>query len=229
MKTTSLFFLLFIALCGFKATAQQSLENRIAVNGEALIDIPVDQVIFTIQLQSIDSTSIAKVYEKHKATEKKIVKVLKDLKIADKNVCYSLFSIGRQRDYEGKNWYYMGSQTLTFKLDSVALYAEVQKRLILEGFGEFGSSFNVRNLEPHETKALQKAIEAAKKKAQLLAVASDRKIKRIVTVTDIPATAPMYNPNARAMKSADSDGGSLMEFSQTLSVQAQVYVVFELE
>ena len=123
----------------------------------------------------------------------------------------------------------MGNQTVTFKLDSVALYAEVQKRLIMEGFGEFGSSFAVKNLEPHETKALQKAIEVAKKKANTLAQASDRKIKRIVTVTDAAAPVPMYNASMRMMKSEASDGGSLMEFSQTIPVHAQINVVFELE
>jgi uncharacterized protein YggE len=226
MKTFSTLFLLL--LCTLSVNAQQSFENRIAVNSEASIDVPVDQVIFTIQLQSTDSTSIAKVYDKHKAAEKKIVKLLKDLKITDKNISYSLFSIGRQRDYEVKVWYYLGNQTVTFKLDSIALYADVQKRLIMEGFGEFGSSFAVKNLEPHETKALQKAIELAKKKANTLAQASDRKIKRIVTVTDAAAPTPLYNPSMRMMKAAD-EGGSLMEFSQTIPVTAQINVVFELE
>lgn len=229
MKTVYLSPLLLILLCTLSVNAQQSFENRIAVNAEASIDVPVDQVIFTIQLQSTDSTSISKVYDKHKSAEKKIVKLLKDLKISDKNISYSLFSIGRQRDYEAKAWYYMGSQTVTFKLDSVALYADIQKRLMMEGFGEFGSSFAVKNLEPHQTKALQKAVEAAKKKANILALASDRKIKRIVTLTDAAAPVPIYNANMRMMKSEASDGGSLMEFSQTLPVNAQINVVFELE
>lgn len=226
---------LLLLLCCLIAQAQKvSPENRIVVLGEASIDVPADQVKFTVVLESSDTASIEKVYQKHRVQEEKLVKLLQELQLPAADISYSLFSLNRQhRFYErGAVSYFAGRQTVNFTLSSVDKLSDVQARLIRDGFVNFNSHFTSTKLKQHQTEVLERAVEVAKEKAAVLAKASDRSIKRIVKVADTEDTDPAFRNYRGEISEVAAVAGysdqNLLEFPQTIPLSAVVKVVFEL-
>lgn len=226
--------LLFLLCCLIAKAQKTSPENLIVVLGEASIDVPADQVKFTVVLESTDSTSIEKVYQLHRELENKMVRLLQDLQLPSSDIAYSLFSINKRQDYTGRKRveYFMGRQSVTFTLSAIDKLSEVQARLIKEGFISFNSHFTSSQLKQRQTELLEKAVEVAKEKANVLAKASDRSIKRIVKVADTEDTDPAfrnYRSESIHEKAAISYAGAgLTNFPQTIPLSAVVKVVFEL-
>jgi len=228
--------LLLLLLC-FIAKAQSiSPDNRIVVIGQASIDVPADKIVFSVRLKSIDSVSIDNVYKKHKLSENKMIALLKELGVSDKNINYTLFSLDHTQDYDTKSWYYLGTQQVKFTIDSVQEYAKVQSRLIEEGFSEFDSNFTSSKIDTYTSQVLEKAITAAKVKAETMAKAADRKIKRIVKIADTDESDTMisdwhhgYIVSEMSLSAPPVGNSSLTSIAQSIPVSAQVKVVFELK
>ncbi|AKQ44844.1 hypothetical protein TH63_03150 [Rufibacter radiotolerans] len=214
-------------------------ENRIVVMGEATIEVPADQVSFNINLTSTDTLSLDKMYAKHKAMEAKIVRILKDLKIPSNKISYSLFSVGKRPSYADKDedrvWYFEGTQEISFTLDSLKSYPAIRDRLIREGVITFGSAFTSSKVEAMKKEVLAKAVKVASEKAETLAKAGNRKIRRIVKIADTDDSDPMFNnysnneSYAVAGASADREEENLIEIPQNISVSATVKVTFQLK
>jgi uncharacterized protein len=227
--------LLFLLFCLLAKAQTTSPENRIVVLGEASINVPADQVKFTVSLESTDSTSIDNVYRKHQAQEEKLVALLKDLQLPAGAISYSLLSLNKQQSPYRQQAvpYFIGRQTIHFTLSTIEKLSEVQARLIKGGFTSFNSHFASTQLEKHQTQVMEKAVEVAREKAKVLAKASGRSIKRIVKVADTEDTDPAfrnYSPGMLNEMVITGYGGAanLLDFPQTIPVSAVVKVVFEL-
>jgi uncharacterized protein len=224
-------------LCCFITRAQSiSPDNRIVVIGHASIDVPADQVKFSISLQTIDSVSIDKVYQNHKLKEDKLVKLLQDMQIPAPGINYSLLSVSRRQDYNNRKRvsYIAGYQTVNFILSDISKFSELQARLIKEGFTDFRSYFTSSKLETQKTEVIQKAVEVASAKAEVMAKTANRRIKRIVKVADTEDTDPTfrnYNQSYSLAEVAETRPNleQLMRYPQSIPVSAQVKVVFELK
>jgi uncharacterized protein YggE len=207
-----------------------SPDNRIIVLGNASIEMPADQVTFSVSLVSTDTLSLDKVYEEHRKLETSIYGLLKELNVPAKRISYSMFSVGKQYDYDTKREYFMGQQHVTFTLDSIELVPDVQAKLIRGGFSQFGSSFTSTNMESRKKELLEKAVAVAKEKATVLANASDRKIKRIIKVADTDdADYTFSNYSGVGYASEISAPASITEIPQTVSISTTIKVTFELK
>lgn len=205
-------------------------DNRIIVLGEASIEMPADQVTFSIRLVSTDSLSLDHVYDKHQKLEANIHNLLNELKIPSKNISFSLLSVSKEYNYETKEEYFMASQHVTFTLDSVKLVPKIQTQLIRGGFSQFGSSFTSTEMEKHKKELLEKAVFVAKEKATALANAADRKIKRIVKISDTDESDYMFhNYTGDNYAVGAAGGGNLTEIPQTVSISTTIKVIFELK
>ncbi|WP_276499290.1 SIMPL domain-containing protein [Pontibacter litorisediminis] len=227
--------LLFLLFCLVAQAQTTSPENRIVVLGEASINVPADQVRFTVTLESTDSTSIENVYRKHQAQEAKLVALLKDLQLPARDISYSLLSLNKQQSHYQQQAvpYFMGRQTVNFTLSSVEKLSEVQARLIKGGFTNFNSRFTSTQLEKHQTQVMEKAVEVARKKANVLAKAAGRSIERVVKVADTEDTDPAFRNYSQGMLNemvvTGYGAANLLEFPQTIPISAAVKVVFELK
>ena len=227
---------LFLLFC-FTAKAQSvSPDNRMVVIGHATLEVPADQVRFSVSLQSIDSVSMDKVYQLHQQKEDKLVKLLQDMQIPASTVNYSLLSVSRQQDYSNRkrNTYLSGNQTVNFILRDISKFSELQARLIKEGFTDFHSTFTSSELANRKTEVIEKAIEVAKAKAEVMAKAANLKIKRIVKIADTEDTDPTFLNYNQAHSLAEvvetsADLAQLMRYPQNIPVSAQVKVVFEVK
>ncbi|MFC6998644.1 SIMPL domain-containing protein [Rufibacter roseus] len=232
---------LLLSLISFSVSAQViSPENRIVVLGEASVEAPADQVQFSITLHTRDSLSLDSVYIKHKRLENKVVRILKELNIPSNKISYTLFAVGKRPDYDRGDekvvWYFEGTQDVSFTVDSIMTYSAIQDKLIREGVITFSSNFKSSKEQEIKKEVLTKAVEAAKAKAETLATAANRKLKRIVKVADADESDPVFRNYSRVEVAdyaisapATMEGGSLIEIPQSVSVSATVKVVFELK
>ncbi|MBB6611132.1 SIMPL domain-containing protein [Pontibacter sp. Tf4] len=227
---------LFLLLCFVTKAQSVSPDNRIVVIGHATINVPADQVKFQVTLTSTDSASVDKVYQKHQRQEDMLVKLLKELQIPAKDINYSLLTVGQSQDYNNRKRtnYFAGYQTVNFVLNDLSKFSEVQSRLIKDGFMSFRSNFGSTEIEKKQTEVMEKAIAVARAKAEVMAKATNRQIKRISKVADTDDTDPLlinYKQSQQLNEVIVTGYGmnNLMEFPQTIPVSAQVKVVFELK
>jgi uncharacterized protein len=229
---------LFLLLCFVVKAQSVTPDNRIVVIGHATINVPADQVKFVITLTSIDSASVDKVYQKHQQQEDKLVKLLKELQIPAKDINYSLLTVSQSHDYSNRQRlnYFAGYQTVNFVLNDLSKFSEVQSRLIKDGFISFRSNFASTEIEKKQTEIMEKAIAVARAKADIMAKAANRQVKRISKIADTEDTDPVFSNysqsemlNEVVIRGQSSMGNLIDEFPQSIPVSAQVKVVFELK
>ncbi len=111
----------------------------------------------------------------------------------------------------------------------------MQSKLIKGGFTSFRSDFTASEIEKYRTEGIEKAVASARSKAEVMAKAANRQIKRVVKVADTEDNDPGFRnfrqsdgPLNEIVVRGQSVMANLMEFPQTIAVQAQVKVVFEL-
>ena len=212
--------LLFITFSTFGQII--SPDNRIVVLGEASIEIPADRVVFNISLRFTDSTNIQTAYSKHKKAENQLLEFLKSNSIPNKNVSYTLISVGQQTDFDSetrKRTFSFGTtQNISVTIEDVKKYAEFMMKLISAGFTEVSTSFTSSQENQFKELLIKKAIETAQKKAEIMAKTSNRVIQRILKVSDTDETDSEFRYNEIAYSAlAAVDGGGITEIPQTIS------------
>jgi uncharacterized protein len=241
----------FVMLFGLSTMTQAQTQtttpdlpiNRVVVLGDATLELPADQVRVQVNLRFTDPTDAKKAYEGHRAAEKRLVQLLKDFKIDDKDIVYSLLNVHKNVDLYGpdgrRREEVATDQQIIFKLNDLKRYPELQLTLIGGGFNNFSASFSSTKEDDNKNKVLEKAIEVARGKAETMAKASGRTLGGVLSVRDTEETDPALGrrypvatafatESLRAGKSA-ADSGNLFEFPQKIVIPAQVKVTFELK
>ncbi len=239
MTSKKLFLLLFatLPLCAVSQTV--SPDNRIVVLGEATIEIPADRVVFDIELKFNDPINIKTAYKRHKDAESKLVSYLKELNVPTKNIHYSLINIGKIVDYNSGNntskELFGTRQTVYVTIDDVKQYADFMMKLISAGFTDVSTSFKSSKESDFQQILIEKAIEAARNKAVVMAKAANREISTIVKISDTEESDPVFenygSDNAMAEEASVvfNSGNNIIEFPQTISKSMRVKVVFALK
>ncbi|RFS17602.1 SIMPL domain-containing protein [Emticicia sp. C21] len=233
-STKKVILLLLLPFLAFSQTIYP--DNRIIVLGEASVDIPADKVVFSIQLKFTDSTDIKVAYAKHKNAESSLVNFLKDANVPNKNITYTLISVGREISYDretNKEQVEFGThQSVSVTIEDVKKYAEFMMKLISAGFTDVHASFTSSKANDFEDVLIQKAIEIARKKAEAMAKASNREIKKIVKVSDTEESDYTFSYTDTMNFSTVAAVGSdinITEIPQTISKSYKVKVVFALK
>jgi uncharacterized protein len=238
--------ILFLFICSSAITGQTiSPENRIVVIGKAEIEIPADKVVFRIKIAFKDEEDVKKIYSLHKEAEVKLVSFLKDLKVPNKDVDYTLINVGKQYSYydgqNSKKVVYVTDQTVSITLDSIKTYADFMLRLISSGFSDVGTYFISSKADDFHGQLIEKAIEMATQKAQVMANKAGRKLGKIIKVADTDEDDPNFKYHGYGMTNGsierplkrwrgDYSGNSdISSIPQTISRDIAVKVVFELK
>jgi len=216
-----------------------SPDNRIVVLGEATLSLPADRVVLTVNLSARDSLSVQRAYEKHKRLEASLVRFLKEAALPDTAVRYQLFNVRQEFEYAGPGrrqvGAYVTTQSVTLTLTDVRQYATFLVKLIGAGFSDVNASFMASKADQFQGKLLENAVAIARRKAEALAAAANRRIKRVSKVMDTEETDPTFNRVIPMAMSADrvsyskAGGSDLTDIPQTIRLATQVKVVFELE
>ncbi|MCY7350600.1 MAG: SIMPL domain-containing protein [Cytophagaceae bacterium] len=243
--TRLLCFLLIISSQVLRAqtpTVLPSPDNRIVVLGEATLNLPADRVVLTVNLTARDSLTVQRAYEKHKRLEASLVQFLKQAALPDSAVRYQLFNVRQEMDFDGRRQRpggYLTNQVVTITLTNVRQYADFLVKLIGAGFTSVSAQFRASKADEFQGKLLENAVAVARRKAEAIAKASSRRIKRVSKVMDTEETDPVFDRqiipfatgqlNEQAVTSFDNLTADLTNIPQTIRLAAQVKVVFELE
>lgn len=227
MKQLAIAGLLFMTHFTF---AQKNMpDERIQVTGEAEIEIPADQVVFNITLNYRDYDNVKTTFDQHKAAEARLLQFLKDLKVADKNITYSLINFNRQVEFKPDGTpkeYFATQQNVTVRLEELTTYSGFLIRLVNAGFTNVNTAFTSSKANDFHSALLEKAIEQARKKAEVLALASGRKLGRVTHVSDTAQPDPVFRAELAYAKSAND---FISEVPQSIKKSISLNVAFILE
>lgn len=219
----------------YSVSQQLNDSDRIVVIGSATIEVPADRVVINIQLSFMDKTDSKKAYDQHKEAEAQLVEFFRDFHIPDSVITYSLLSLNREQDYsrQQQEQVFRTHQTVKILLTDISTYSAFELALISKGFVNLAESYESSKSSSAEKEAIQKSVKQARAKADLIAEAAGRKIKKVVKISDTEETEPMiaryYEPYARAVNfQTASSQGSLSAIPQIILVSKQVKAVYEL-
>ncbi|MCX6215979.1 SIMPL domain-containing protein [Spirosoma sp.] len=225
---------------GLSTGIAQSTDNHLTVLGDAFEEVAADQGTLSVNLTYSDEKDITLVYEQHKAGRERLAALLNELKVPTKDIQILQLMVRKERDFSMGGGgmgqpveKFKGFQRVAIKFDDLKRYALVQQRLASDGFMDLFSSFSVSNQRDIELRLSDVAVTRAKEKAERMAKAASRTIKRIVRMGDIEETEAIgyirTNQNNIYMNAYNMEvNRPVATISQTFRITASVKVVFEM-
>lgn len=198
----------------------------ITSNGEAMV--PADIASMSVNI-SISHENAERAFELHRERESFLAGLLEELEFEDEQINYRPITVrpNRQRDGEIHS---STTQQIQLQLNDIEMLGELQVTLIQNGFDNFSGSLSSTMLEEASDEALKQAVDNARKDAQILASAAGRNLGTIISIEH--RSDQNYRPVALAeafeVRAMSDAGPSMQNFSQMVSVQKQVTIVFEM-
>lgn len=230
---------LTILLCLFfgRSATAQSADNRLIALGDATMDVLADQALLTINLSYGDDKDASLVYEVHQLNQQKLAGILKDLNVAGKDVSYAQLLTRKERDFSMNNGggpqdRIRSFQQVNVTINDMKLFAALQRRLVSDGFTDVSTTFRVSNQRELENQLLLKAIVRAREKADLMAKAVSRTVKRVIRLGDAEESEAVNSRNLFGGNPTGNQPRYAMPLNQTtqlIRLATQVKMVVELE
>ncbi len=234
-KITLTISLLFFGMSCTTMAQQPVSERTITINMSASELLPADQIIFNVNINAEGKTP-QEAYELHRERESLLAGLLKDLDIKEENIDYEPIKMNRRQingnRYSTEDPQYITStnQSVSITFEDFSMYEEIQLTLIENGFDSFNGQFSSSKIAEGKEKALISAIEAAKERAELIAKTSGVELGPVATInhSDHHVRALQKSSNSMEMMSMARDA-SMMDFSQTVEVRANVNISYFIE
>lgn len=231
MKKYIVLLLLVTSAFFYTARAQttQQIPGTISVDATGEVSVPADLIHFNVQIVQFRE-SAREAFEAHKELESFLTNLLIEEDIDDENIRANPISINPRREApmvqgrEGRRGFETRQQ-VTIELDDISRFEEMQMILIENDFDNFSGSFGSSQIEEARDEALAKAVDEARRKADILAVAAGTEIGSMVSI-EYGSSSNRPMPSYRMEMAYDSSGGSLLQFERTIPVQEQVHMVF---
>ncbi|RNC80134.1 MAG: DUF541 domain-containing protein [Balneola sp.] len=188
--------------------------------------IEADLVIFNININA-EGKSPQEAFNTHKKRERVLAELLKEFEIKDEDIRFQPISINKRYRNDNRSQVSMTNQQVSVTFGNFDIYEEIQVTLIENGFDSFNGSFSSTQLQQGKDKALIKAIESAKQKAQLIASTTGVPLGEVITInySDYMVSTPitLRGTNSLMVETADA---SMMDFEQSVSVTASISIEF---
>lgn len=223
----SLFFPAFIfSFTGLHA--QDSVKPTINIDISATEILPADLLIFNVQINS-EENSPQSAFETHRKREAVLAELLKEFDIDEDNIKYEPIRISKRYRGDDERMTTVTSQSVFITFEDFDIYEKIQISLIENGFDSFNGQFSSSKIEDGKEKALKKAIEAARKKAELIAETSGVDLGRVQKINFSDHNIG-FGGRAHAMEMPPpSMEDSMMDFPQTVTVTANISISFAIE
>lgn len=220
---------LSILLLSIPALAQKN--STLTISAEGSVELPADIIRFDINLNA-EAEAPQEAYNLHKKREDVLVSLLNKYDIKEEEIRFEPISISKSNSgprYSEQETRYQTRQAVSLKLTDFEIYEELQVALIEAGFDNFSGSFSSTELENGKDRALQKAIETAWEKADLIAHESGVTLGSISGINySHGQDRPVYARSSDMMM-LESSGGQLTQFDQVVTVTANITIEFEIE
>jgi hypothetical protein len=211
-------------------------KNLITISGTAKIVAVPDIAKVTIGLVT-KKAKVADAQLENSTKMNKILAAIKNLKVADKDIKTTAYSIAPEYDYAASGRVFKGykvAQALEVKIRDLNNIAAILGVAGENGANNIGDlSFEVDKIEAVKQSAKLQAISDAKTKAEELAAGLGVKLGKITGYSDAGRDYyPVYPSYAADMKLNEANGGGVLS-APTVSVgenevEADVTITFEL-
>jgi len=224
-------YLLPMILLTFTGMAQSNqVTPQVQVSGEGSMKIKPDyaQISIGVEIKDVDATKTKKENDKIIA---KMIQIIKESKIEDKDFQTQRVHLYKSRDYQEKIDYFVANQTISITLRNLNNYEKLMSDLIQVGANNIqGVEFKSTETEKYASEIRAKAVLDAKKKAEDYAGALNQSIGKAILISD---QSSIIQPRVYSMKAASLEADSLMQ-EQTLAVgeieiSTNVSISFELK
>lgn len=221
--------LLILAITTTAVMAQNTLPPpTIDVTGEGIVRVVPDEVTINIRVENTgENTKTLK--EQNDATISEVLKFLKKMDIADKDVRTEFMNLSKNYDYNTKTYSFAANQSLSVKLRDLKKYEAVMKGLIDTGINRIdGVNFSSSKEAALKSEARKKAVENAQMKAKEYASVLNQSVGKAVSISEFNQSSgpsPMYKV---AMMDSSSGGGEQTISLGEMEIKTSVNVSFLL-
>ena len=178
--------LLLTAVLALVCTAALA-ESKITVNGTGEVRVSADTAVISLGVNARDK-DVLKAQQKVNETIAAIRKALTEQGVKEENIntdYLNIYAIYDYRDDQEQLAAYNANSTLAIKVTDMETVGTLIDVCFAAGANTLnGISFSASDTEEAKTYAMKKAVENAKKKAEILAEASGLKITGIEVVTE---------------------------------------------
>ncbi len=227
MKTIKTFLILAIATTTMMA--QNTVQTpTVDVSGEGVVRVVPDEVTINIRVENTgENTKVLK--EQNDATISEVLKFLKKMDIAEKDVRTEYMNLNKNYDYNSKTYTFAANQSLSVKLRDLKKYEAVMKGLIDTGINRIdGVNFSSSKVESLKSEARKKAVENAQMKAKEYASVLNQTVGKAVSISEFSNSVgpqPMYK---MAMMDSASGGDEQTIALGEMEIKATVNISFLL-
>ncbi|MBK5212308.1 MAG: SIMPL domain-containing protein [Flavobacteriaceae bacterium] len=222
--------LLILAITTTTMMAQNTLPPpTIDVAGEGIVRVVPDEVTINIRVENTgENTKLLK--EQNDATINEVLKFLKKMEIADKDVHTEYMNLSKNYDYNSKTYTFAANQSLSIKLRDLKKYEPVMKGLLDTGINRIdGVSFSSSNKEVLESQARKKAVENAQMKAKEYASVLNQTVGKAVSISEFSNSVGPQPMMYKSAMMSDESGGSQQTISPgEMEIRTTVNVSFLL-
>lgn len=221
--------LLILAITTTTMTAQQFAQPTVNISGEGIVNVVPDEVTINIRVENTGENTKG-LKDQNDATVNQVLKFLKKMNIADKDVQTEYMNLTKNYDYNSKTYSFAANQAISVKLRDLKKYESLMNGLLETGINRIdGVEFSSSNQQALESQARKKAVENAKMKATEYASVLNQTIGKAVSISEFSNTSeprPMYKSMMMADSSSGSEGASIA--LGEMEIRARVNVSFLL-
>ncbi|PHR13041.1 MAG: SIMPL domain-containing protein [Aequorivita sp.] len=221
--------LLILVITTTTAMAQNTLPPpTIDVTGEGIVRVVPDEVTINIRVETTgENTKTLK--EQNDATINEVLKFLKKMDIADKDVKTEYMNLSKNYDHNSKTYTFAANQSLSVKIRDLKKYEPVMKGLLDTGINRIdGVNFFSSKEDALKSEARKKAVENAQMKAKEYASVLSQTVGKAVSISEYNNSygpQPMYK---MAMMDSSSNGGDQTIALGEIEIRTTVNVSFLL-
>ena len=229
-------FALFIALIMMLTADAAAAATKITVNGTGEVRISADTAVISLGVSARDK-DVLKAQQEVNETIAAIRKALTGQGVKEENINTEFINIYAVYDYQNgleELSAYNASSTLAIRVTDMESVGTLIDAAFAAGANTLnGISFSASDTEEAETEAMKKAVEDAKKKADVLAEASGLKITGIETISEGGVNSYENSignvyAKGRDMAEAAAESGTVVQAAK-LIVSAAVSITFSAE
>ena len=229
MRIKSFLLILLLVLLTIPVAAQLDPQrNVLGVNITATVQVPADQIIFTVNINAQGETP-REAFETHKEREALLAELLKEFDIEEENISFEPIRIDKRNRNNSDSQYSITSQQVSVLFSDFDIYEEIQVALIEGDFDNFSGSFSSTQLEEGKEEALKTAIEEAKKRATLIAESAGVTLLGIISINNYDQVSARRLSSAPRMEQMVITSSSMMDFDQMVDVVSTVQMQFEIQ
>jgi uncharacterized protein YggE len=177
-------------------------QGTIAVQGTGTVEVVPDVADIVIGVRN-EAQNPAEAIDSNAEAMKRVVDDAKRAGIEARDIQTSVLNLGQSRD--AKNVLkFVAVNTVRIRLRDLSRLGSVARSLVSSGANEMRNiRFSTANPGPHLDRARRQAVEDARRRAEVLVKAADRRLGEIVEITESTDDGPGVVPMARAAQAAD--------------------------